>query len=62
MAGTTIKTNRKRRRISLGMAGIYVVLSAWALTTIFPLFWIFMNSFKNKKTQTSHNLLRCKGL
>ena len=49
MAGTTFKTNRKRRRISLGMAGIYVVLSAWALTTIYPLFWILMNSFKNKK-------------
>ena len=31
------------------MTGIYAVLAAWALTTIYPLFWILMNSFKNKK-------------
>ena len=28
--------------------GIYAVLSLWALTTIYPIFWIIINSFKAK--------------
>ena len=31
------------------MAVVYLVLTGWALTTIFPLAWSVMNSFKNKK-------------
>lgn len=30
-------------------AALYLILSAWALTTVYPLFWVLMNSFKNKK-------------
>lgn len=29
MAGTNIKTSKKHHKISFGMAGIYVVLTAW---------------------------------
>lgn len=49
MAGTNYKIKKKQHKVSFGMAGVYVVLTAWALTTIYPLFWILMNSFKNKK-------------
>lgn len=34
------------RRFRIGKALIYFVLSAWAMTTIYPLFWIVNNSFK----------------
>lgn len=39
---------KKRTRASLGNGLIYLVLSFWALTTIYPIFWIIMNSFKAK--------------
>ena len=39
----------KKRKFSAGMAIVYLVLTGWALTTIFPLAWSVMNSFKNKK-------------
>ena len=39
----------KKRKFSAGMAVVYLVLTGWALTTIFPLAWSVMNSFKNKK-------------
>lgn len=38
----------RRKKISLGMALGYLILSLWALTTIYPIFWIIMNSFKAK--------------
>lgn len=43
------KMNKKHSNFSLGMTGVYVVLIAWALTTIYPLVWVLMNSFKSKK-------------
>lgn len=36
----------KRRKFSIGSALMYVALIAWAMTTIYPLFWIVNNSFK----------------
>ena len=39
----------KKRRISPGYTIVYLFLVLWALTTIFPLVWSVMNSFKNKK-------------
>ena len=39
----------KKRRFSPGYALVYLFLTLWALTTIFPLGWSVMNSFKNKK-------------
>ena len=38
-----------KKKISVGYAVIYVFLTIWALTTIFPLAWSVMNSFKDKK-------------
>lgn len=35
-------------RTSVWKGLIYLVLSFWALTTIYPIFWIIMNSFKAK--------------
>ena len=37
----------KGSRLSQGL--IYLALSAWALTTIYPFFWVIINSFKDKK-------------
>lgn len=34
--------------MSPGMIVIYAILIFWALTTIYPIFWIIMNSFKAK--------------
>ena len=28
---------------------IYIVLIFWAVTTIYPIFWVISNSFKDKK-------------
>lgn len=40
---------RKRRTGSrLWMIPVYAVLTFWALTTIYPLFWVAINSFKVK--------------
>lgn len=39
-----MKTNRKQFKISTIF--IYIVLSVWALTTIFPFVWVLVNSFK----------------
>lgn len=33
-------------RISPGKFMIYIILSLWALTTIYPMFWLINNSFK----------------
>ena len=41
--------NKKTRKpISVGMVVVYAVLIFWALTTIYPIFWIVINSFKAK--------------
>ena len=36
------------KKISLGSVVIYSVLGFWALTTIYPIFWVIINSFKAK--------------
>ena len=36
------------KRNKVGLACLYILLSAWALTTIYPLFWVLENSFKAK--------------
>lgn len=40
---------KKQHKFSLGMTGVYIVLIGWALTTIYPLIWVLLNSFKSKK-------------
>ena len=34
------------RRVSPGKVAVYFFLSFWALTTIYPFFWVILNSFK----------------
>ena len=36
------------KRSKVGLTFLYVILGAWALTTIYPLFWVLENSFKAK--------------
>ena len=38
-----------KKKISIGYLAVYLILILWSLTTIFPLAWSIMNSFKNKK-------------
>lgn len=40
------KPYKKRKKISVGMGVIYVILILWAVLTIFPFVWVVMNSFK----------------
>lgn len=39
----------KSKNFKISSVFIYALLSVWALTTIFPLAWSIMNSFKDKK-------------
>lgn len=39
----------KEKKFSVGKLVVYLILILWALTTIYPLLWVFMNSFKDKK-------------
>ncbi|CUX26701.1 carbohydrate ABC transporter permease [Clostridium sp. C105KSO13] len=39
----------KKKKLHPGQAGIFVLLSLWALTTIYPIIWVVLNSFKDKK-------------
>lgn len=39
-------TRGRKKRLSIGMAIIYMILIFWALLTIFPFVWVVLNSFK----------------
>lgn len=39
----------KKRKFSPGMCGVYLILISWALTTIYPILWVILNSFKDRK-------------
>lgn len=38
----------KKKSFSPGKSLIYVILTVWALTTVYPILWVIMNSFKAK--------------
>ncbi len=38
-----------KKKFSVGYTLVYAALILWALTTIYPIFWVVMNSFKDKK-------------
>ncbi len=38
-----------KKKFSIGYLFVYAALISWALTTIYPIFWVVMNSFKDKK-------------
>ncbi|MFD0957830.1 carbohydrate ABC transporter permease [Paenibacillus chungangensis] len=37
---------KRKGRISISTILMYIVLTAWSLTTIYPMFWVINNSFK----------------
>lgn len=39
---------KTKKHLSAGMVVVYAILTLWALTTIYPIFWIVINSFKAK--------------
>ena len=39
----------KKKKGSLQTGLIYIILIVWALTTIYPILWVIINSFKDKK-------------
>lgn len=39
---------KKKKKISIGSILVYLFLSLWALTTIYPIVWVIQNSFKAK--------------
>ena len=38
----------KKEKFTPGMVLIYAILIFWAMTTIYPIFWVVINSFKTK--------------
>lgn len=48
MEKTKHGTSGMKEKWTVGRIFIYVFLSLWALTTIYPIIWIVQNSFKNK--------------
>lgn len=38
----------KKRKVSPGMCVVYLILIFWALTTVYPILWVILNSFKDK--------------
>lgn len=38
----------KKRKLSVSACFVYLCLTAWALTTIYPIFWVVQNSFKTR--------------
>lgn len=46
---------RPKKRRSYWMMPVYLILIFWALTTIYPLFWVAINSFKVKNEIISNS-------
>lgn len=38
----------KKKKKSVGSVFVYIILSLWALTTVYPIIWVILNSFKAK--------------
>lgn len=48
MSTVTMKAAKRRSGVRPSRIVIYVLLSVWALTTVFPFIWVFNNSFKQR--------------
>lgn len=44
---------KPRKRFPIGKITIYIVLTTWGLTTVFPFLWVIVNSFKQRGLITS---------
>lgn len=49
--------NHKKSSFKLSASIIYITLSLWALTTIYPIIWVVLNSFKDKKQILSNSFV-----
>ena len=38
-----------KKRLSMGVLIVYTVLSLWAITTLYPLIWVMINAFKDRR-------------
>ena len=38
----------KKKKISPSSGVLYLILVCWALTTVYPIFWVIQNSFKTR--------------
>lgn len=47
----------KKKKFSFGQFLIYFVLTVWALTTIYPILWVVLNSFKDRKQILSNSFV-----
>jgi raffinose/stachyose/melibiose transport system permease protein len=45
----------KKKKVSLGQSIILLLLSVWALTTIYPIIWVVLNSFKDRRLILSNS-------
>ena len=50
-----MENKTKVSKIKISTIIIYIFLIAWAMTTIFPLIWSILNSFKDRKTIYSNS-------
>lgn len=50
-----MQNTKKKKRIDVGQIFITLALSLWALTTIYPIIWVIINSFKDKRTIVSNS-------
>lgn len=49
------KVKKNKKPIKISTIVIYIVLILWAITTVFPFLWVFMNSFKESRDVISNS-------
>lgn len=54
-------TLKPKKKIGVGKIVVYVILSLWALTTIFPFLWVINNSFKSRNLIITDTFALAKG-
>ncbi len=45
----------EQKKFSISKLVIYVLLTLWAITTVYPFFWVIANSFKEKSQIVGHS-------
>lgn len=48
MSSIAVNKPKAKKKINAGKIVIYVILTIWAVTTIFPFVWVINNSFKSR--------------
>lgn len=52
---TSVNDTKKKKKVSISHVINYIILSLWGLTTIFPFYWILVNSLKESREIYSHS-------